>query len=140
MDNLSVADTGMTRHYLTLDSPCDNKQQAVHPLSIQMPNGEIITSMHTSLISHQDLPIQSQTTHLFPGINKAILSIGTLCDHGCEVTFNENSVRILNKWIGKVIMKGTRYPRTNLYMLDLTQQNKPMTESTTPDEYFAGRA
>ena len=32
MDNLSVADTGTTGHYLTLDSPCDNKQQAVHLL------------------------------------------------------------------------------------------------------------
>ena len=84
--------------------------------------------------------IQAQKAHIFPGLNKALLYIVKLCDYGCEVTFNENSVRILNKWIGKVIMKGTRYPRTNLYMLDLTQKNKPMTESTTPDEYFAGRA
>ena len=37
-------------------------------------------------------------------------------------------------------MKGTRDTRTNLYMLNLTQQKKLMTESTTPDEYFAGRA
>ena len=39
MDNLEVVDTGTRGHYLTLDSPCDNKQQAVHPLLIQMPNG-----------------------------------------------------------------------------------------------------
>ena len=37
-------------------------------------------------------------------------------------------------------MKGTQDPHTNLYMLNLTQQNKLMTESTTPDEYFAGSA
>ena len=30
--------------------------------------------------------------------------------------------------------------RTNLYMLNLTQQKKLMTESTTPDEYFIGSA
>ena len=37
-------------------------------------------------------------------------------------------------------MRGTRDTRTNLYMLNLTQQNKLMTYSTTPDEYFAGSA
>ena len=124
MDNLAVADTSMTGHYLTLDLPCDNKQQAVHPLPIQMPNGEIITSSHTSLLSHQDLPIKSCKAHLFPGLDKALLSIGTLCNRGCEATYNYKSVLILNKGIGKVIMKGTRHPGTNLYMLNLTQRKK----------------
>ena len=32
MDDLAVTDTGMMGHYLTLDLPCNNKQQAVHPL------------------------------------------------------------------------------------------------------------
>ena len=36
------------------------------------------------------------------------------------------------------MMKGTRYPRSDLYMLNLTQRNMLMTEFTTPDEYFAG--
>ena len=65
VDNLTVVDTGTAGHYMTLDSPCDNKQQAVHPLTIQMPNGEITTSTHTALLSHQDLPIQAQKSHLF---------------------------------------------------------------------------
>ena len=76
--------------------------------------GEIITSTHTALLSHQDLQIQAQKAHLFPGLNKALMSIVTLCDHGCESTFNEKYVRILNQWSGKVIMKVTRDPRTNL--------------------------
>ena len=107
MDNLLVADTGTMGHYLTLNLPCDNKQQDFHPLPIQMTNREIITSMHIALLSHQDLPLQARKAHLFPGLNKALLSIGTLCDHGCEATFNDKSVRILNKKSGKVIMKGT---------------------------------
>ena len=88
--DLSVADTGATGHYLTLDSPLENKQKAVHPIPIGIPDGEIITSTHTSLLYQQDLPIQERKAHLFPGINKALLSIGTLCDHGCEATFNES--------------------------------------------------
>ena len=78
MNDLAVADTGTTGHYLTFDSPCKNKQQAFHPLPIQIPNGEIITSMHTELLSHPDLPLKARKSHLFPGLNKALLSIGTL--------------------------------------------------------------
>ena len=107
MDDLAVAYTGTTGHHSTLDSPCDNKQQAVHPFPIQIPNGEIITPTNTALFSQQDLPIQAQKAHLFPGLNKALMFIETLCDQGCEATFNDKSVLILNKGSGKHIMKGT---------------------------------
>ena len=35
-------------------------------------------------------------------------------------------------------MKGKQDPFSNLYMLNLTQQNKLMIEFQIPDEYFAG--
>ena len=66
--------------------------------------------------------------------------IGTLCEQGCESTFNNKSVHIKNKQSGSTIMRVTRYARTNLYMLSLTQKNNLMTESTNPDEYLAGSA
>ena len=95
MDNIAVTDTGTTGCYLTLDSLCDNKQQAVHPLPIQMSKGEIMLSTHTAVLPHQDLPIQTLKADLFPGLNKDLLSIVPLCNHGCEATFNDKSVRIL---------------------------------------------
>ena len=67
-----------------------------------------------------------------------MLSIGTLCDRGFQATFYDKSVLILNKGSVKVIMKVTRDPHSNLYMLNLTQLNKIITEFTTPDKYFAG--
>ena len=140
VDDLALVDTGSTGHYLNLNSPCDNKKLAVNPLLIQIPNGEITTSTHTALLSQQELPIQARKSHPFPGLNEALLYIGTLCDHGCQATFDDKSILILNKGSGKVIMKGTRYPRSNLYMLNLTQQNKLKTDFKTPDEYFAGSA
>ena len=137
---IAVADKGTTGHDLTLYLPFYNKQQAVHLLPVQMPDGEIITSTHSAIFSHQDLLIQARKTHLFPGLNKALMSIGTLWDHGCEATLNDKSVLILNKVIVKVITKGTIDPRSNLYILNLTQKNKLMTEFTTPDKYFVGSA
>ena len=140
MDDLALAYMVTAGHYLNLDSPCSNKQQAVHTLRIQMPNVEIIKSTHTAILSHPDLPLQERQTHFLPGLTKSLLSIGTLCDHGCQATFNDKSVHIKNKQSGNIIMKGKRDTRTNLYMLNLTQQKKPMMESTTPDKYFSGGA
>ena len=138
MDDLALADTVTTGHFLTLDLPCSNKQKAAHLLPIQIPNGEVIKSTHTALLAHPDLPLQALKAHLFPGLTKALLSIGKLCKHVCESTVNNKSVHIKNKQSEKIIMRETRDARTNLYILRLTQQKKLMMESTTPDEYFSG--
>ena len=122
MDELVVEETGTTRHYLTLNLPCNNKQLAINRLPIRMPNMETITSINTALLSKQELPIATRKAHIFPGINKALLFIGTFCDHGCQATFDDKTVIILNKGIRKVMMKGTRDPRSNLYMINLTHQ------------------
>ena len=71
MDYLAVEETGKTGHYMTFDLSCDNKQHTNE-------NGEIFVSTHTSLLSQQELLIQARKEHLFPGLNKALLSIGTL--------------------------------------------------------------
>ena len=85
-----MAEMGIPVHYMTLDLPCNNKQHAVHPLPIQIPNREIITSNHTALLSPQDLPIQARKPHLFLGLNKDLPSMGKLCDNGCEENFNDD--------------------------------------------------
>ena len=81
--------------------------------------------------------IAAWKAHLFPGIKKALLYIGRFSYHGCQATFDDKTVLILNKRSGKVMMKGTIDPSSDLYMLNLTQQNNLMTDFTTPDKYFA---
>ena len=75
---------------------------------------------------------------MFPGPNKAFLSIGKFCDHECQAIFDDKTVTIINKGSGKVMTKGKIYPRSNLYILNLIHQNKLMTELKNTDEYFAG--
>ena len=132
-----VADTGTTGHYLNLYSPCENKKIAVIPLPILMPNGKIITSTHTALLSKPDLPIEVQKAHIFTGLNKALLSIGNFCNHGYQAVFDDKEVLILRKINGKMMIKGRRYPLSNLYMLNLNQRSNLMTKFRTPDEYFS---
>ena len=138
MDELVVADTLTTGNYLTLDSPCDNNKIVVIPLTICMLNGGIITSTHIALISKTDLPIEALKAHIFPGLNKSLLSIGNFCDHGCQAVFNDKEVLILNKRNGKMMMKGRQDPLSNIYILNFTKRNNLMTEFQTPDKYFAG--
>ena len=76
IDDLAVADTGTTVHYLTLDSPCSNKQRAFHLLPIQMPNEEIIKSTYTALLSCPDLTLQAQQAHLFQGSRRPCCLLG----------------------------------------------------------------
>ena len=73
---------------------------------------EKITSTHTALIYKQYLPIASRKAHLFPGINKALLSIGTFFDHGFQGIFDDTNLLILNIGSGKVMKKVKRDPRS----------------------------
>ena len=127
VDELAVSDTETAGYCLTIDLPYDNKQLDISPLPIRMPNGEIITSTHTALLSKKDLPIKEWKAHIFPGLNKALLYIGTFFDHGCQAIFDDKKLPTINKGSGKLLIKGKIDPRSNLYMLNLTQQNKLMT-------------
>ena len=106
VDELSVADMETKGNYMTLDLPCENNQPAVILLPIRMQNGKIITSTQTSLLFKTDPPIEARKAHLFTGLNKALLSIGNVFDHGCQSVFNYKTVIILNKRNGKIMMKG----------------------------------
>ena len=94
-----------TRYYMTLESPCENKTIVVIPLPIRMPNREIITSTHTVLLSKTNLPIEARKAHIFPGLNKALLSIVTFGDHGCQSVFDDKEVLIINKRNEKMMIR-----------------------------------
>jgi hypothetical protein len=59
------------------------------------------------------------TAHLFPKLQHSLLSIGTLCDHGCTALFNTNNIIIERN--GQQIIVGHRHPTNKLWYLDLTQ-------------------
>ena len=138
VDELAVADTGITGNYMTLDAPCDNNKISVSPLPIRMPNREIITSTHTVLISKTNLPIEAWNVHIFPGLNKALLSIVTFCNHGCQAVSIDKKLLILNKGNGEIMIKDRWDTFSNIYMLNLTHRNNLMTEFQNADIFFRG--
>jgi hypothetical protein len=74
-----------------------------------LPNGTIISSTHTAKLPFPQLPTKAIEAHVFPHLrNHALLSVGTLCDSGCIVTFTQDSVQV--QYNNRVILEGSRVP------------------------------
>ena len=93
----AVADSGTTGHYTTPTTSCTNKQTSTQPIPTKTPNGEIITSFHIALLPQHNLPDKARKAHILPGLQKPLISIGTLCDNKCIAVFDEQRVTIYDK-------------------------------------------
>jgi hypothetical protein len=129
--NLGAVDIGTTGHFLLIKTKCNNIQPTTTPLKVQMPNGESILSTHTADLPIPALPSAATKAHLFPHLAaNALLSIGVLCDNGCEALFTATTVTITLQ--GKVVMVGHRQS-PGLWYVDLENPtaNKQTTQQTT---------
>jgi hypothetical protein len=89
-----------------------------------MPNGTTIQSSHTCNLLLTDLPHQARQGHILHGlVHNSIISVGQLCDNECSVTFTYDQVMVSRK--GKVVMYGSRDPKSRLWRVNLNQKLKP---------------
>ena len=95
--HLLIANSGSSSNFATLDLPVTNKRPTMHHITIQLPNGDLVTSTHEAeLTLSMLLPIACHV-HLVPGLkNCLLLSIGQLCDAGYSVTFDKDCMYILH--------------------------------------------
>ena len=56
----AVVDSWTTGHYITPTTSCTDKQTANNPTPIKMPNGDIITSTHISLLPQHNTTYQTK--------------------------------------------------------------------------------
>ena len=110
---------------------------ATQPIPIKIPNGDIITSSHIALLPQQNLPDKARKAHIFPGLQKPLISIGTLCDNNCITVFNEKRVTIYDKTTRKIVMQGQRDPNTALYMINMAAPLREMTKHNILDTLMA---
>ena len=129
----AVADSGTTGHYITPTTPCTNKQTATQPIPIKIPNGDIITLSHIALLPQHNLPDKARQAHIFPGLQKPLISIGTLCDNNCIAVFDKKRVTIYDKSTRQIVMQGNRDPNTTLYMINMVAPLRAMKEQHIPD-------
>jgi hypothetical protein len=98
LGHTAILDSGTTGHYLLLAAPCHNKQPATRPLQVKLPNVHTIDSTHTCELNLPGLlPLQARKAHLFPALTgHSLLSVGELCDQGCDVTLATDSVVVIH--------------------------------------------
>jgi hypothetical protein len=114
----AIADTGCTWHFLHIDAPCDNISITKNGIYVNMPNNQRIQATHTGSGNLPgNLPAAACKAHLLQELHSSLLSIGQLCDHGCEATLTETQVIITRN--NKVIITGYRDPQTNLWRIPI---------------------
>jgi hypothetical protein len=83
-----------------------------------MYNGTSIQSSHTCELLLTDLPLQARKAQILPGlVHNSLISVRQLCDKGYAVTFNKDTVSVMNN--GRCVMMGPRGPQSGLQRVKL---------------------
>jgi hypothetical protein len=99
-------------------TPMKNIRSTMDPLTINLPNGEIVHSTHICDISILGLSM-ILTGHIVLGLSEAsLMGIRVLCKAGCKVFFTDTKCEVRYK--NKVILNGIKDPTTDLWTLPIT--------------------
>jgi hypothetical protein len=119
--NSAILDSGVTGSFLAFDAPCIHKEKALYPVSVTLPDGTIIKSIHTVILALPGLPAAANQAHLFPNHFKhSLISVGHLCDHGCEVILSAPSVTVSKEGLSLFVKWSDYY--TGLWRVDLSSR------------------
>ena len=100
------------------DTPMQNIRIAPNPLNIKLPDGNTVRSTHICDVEIPGLPYVLEG-HIVPALNVAsLIGIRILCKVGCRVVFTDTACYV--KYNGKIILRGTKDPNTDLWVLPLT--------------------
>ena len=133
---LAVADMGTTSFFLTKGAPSSNKRIATNPISVTLPDGCTIMSMHICNLKILGLPTVL-TGHILPDMTTASLfGIRILCKAGCTVVFKNDKCQVIfNK---KGILTDYKNPTSNLWTLPILQNDKLRTAHVAKHHLLPG--
>ena len=92
----TISDSANTGHFLVEGALVTNLQVADNSISITIPNGKIMTSMHTCNLDIPWLPNHVTEAHIVPGLEHAsLISTRTFCEAGCNVILKFGIVMLI---------------------------------------------
>ena len=134
LENTAIADTGCTSHFFMCSAPLLNKRATNNPIAISNPNGDIMYSSHEAELDILGLPLAARQVHIVPALaSHSLMSMGQLCDAGCEVVFSKRKVTVLLN--DQTILIGRRDKRTKLWHIKI--QQKPLLPVSTANSATA---
>ena len=120
LDKYGIANTGETKNYTRVNTPCSNNKQISNGSPVILPDSRMMQATHRELLNLNPLLTQADRTsnffpHLQPG---ALISIGQLCDDGCIATFTNTHLSIVKD--GLTVLKGNRSSTSGMWQINLT--------------------
>jgi len=90
-------------------------------MTIHTPSGAILHSTHEAELDLLGLPAAARHGHVIPHLaTQPLLSIGHLCDVGCDVAFTTTTITISHN-DNVIVLQGHCTPETKLWELDVHQ-------------------
>jgi hypothetical protein len=121
----TIAVTGAASIFIMEGTDVANKQVAVRPLTISLPDGQQIKSTHMCDIQIVGLPTILKG-HIVPSLNvTSLIGIRPLCKAGCIVTFDDMKCDVT--YNGTVILRRFKDPSMDSWTLPI-----PNKVSNTP--------
>jgi hypothetical protein len=118
-----MLDSGTTDHFIAVNASVKNIAPTSNQLNVTIPDGSIIKSTHECDIDWPELPKNACRGHIIPKLaRQSLLLVVKLCNAGCTVVFHQNCCIIL--YDNKIIMYGTKFPKTGLWLVPLKQHKK----------------
>ena len=113
-------DSAASSHYFRAqDQDCLTHITPATSKHITLPDGSNLSATHKGFLPLPNLlSDQAREAHMLPNLQSAFLiSIGKLCDDGCQVKFEKHSMNVYKK--NSLILQGTRNFHDGLYDVPL---------------------
>ena len=117
---LLKADTGASATFIkpTHANYLQDLSTTVNGPRVHLPNNTVLRPSHSGILSLNDSP--RIHTYVLPEMtNESLLSVGQLCDQGCQAVFTKNNLYVLHN--NKLVIKGTRNTKDGLWDVPFNQ-------------------
>ena len=124
---IGIGDSGTTGSYACLNAKVvDVKPAGNLSVKVSLANGTHVHSTHIGYLPQQHLPLQARLVHLFPNLNKVLLSLGQFCDAGMKIILTKKKLlAVMDDESNDVMLEGTRKMSDGMWYIDLDTGVKP---------------
>lgn len=126
----ALSNSRASSHFVVDGTHVMDKQVATNPITITLPDGATLQSMHTCHVNIPWLRKTATRAHIIPDLaHSLLLSTSIFCNAGYTVAFDNKHCTIYDG--GIIILQGTCDPATNLWRLPLCPRDPPQPQTAT---------
>jgi hypothetical protein len=118
----AILDSGCTSHLIKPSTPCLHKIPTINGLKVGTANGQTMQASHEATLNPAHLPVlfspNARQASVLPGLHKSLISLGQLCDHGCDyVLLDKQYASVIQDGVATII--GVRDPSNGMWLVDI---------------------